>query len=81
MDAQRVALDVPVDHDAPPTVADMPLRGEVLIPRAVVFGVGRTGSRATAPNGRIAGMQGAIGDGGDRTAHSVHIDVAASQLM
>ena len=40
MDAQRVSLDVPVDHDAATAVAHVPLRGEILIPGAEVLGVG-----------------------------------------
>lgn len=39
MDAQGLPLDVPVNHDAAPTVADMPLGHEVLVPGAEVFGV------------------------------------------
>ncbi len=34
MNAQRVPLDMPIDHDAAPAVAHVPLRRQVLIPGA-----------------------------------------------
>ena len=37
MDAERIPLDVPVDHDAAAAIAHVPLRREILIPGAVVF--------------------------------------------
>src|SRR5260370_15502874 len=39
-----------VDRDAPPAVANMPLRGEVLVPCAEVLGIGGAGGRAAAPD-------------------------------
>jgi hypothetical protein len=34
MNAQRVSLDMPIDHDAAPAIAHMPLRRQVLVPGA-----------------------------------------------
>ena len=75
MDAQRVALDVPVDHDATPAVADVPLRGEVLVPGAEVLGIGGAGRGPAAPDRRVAGAQRAIGNDGHRTAQRIDAKV------
>ena len=47
---------MPVDHDAAATVADVPLRREVLVPRAEVLGIRGAGRGAVAPDRRVAGM-------------------------
>ena len=37
---QRICPNVPVDHDAPAAVADVPLGHKVLIPRTEFLGIG-----------------------------------------
>ncbi len=76
VDAQRFSLDVPVDHDAAAAVADVPLRREVLVPGSEVLGVGRAGRRPIAPDGRVAGVQRAVGHDGDRPPQRVDAEVA-----
>src|SRR5260370_23905483 len=80
MDAQRVALDVPVNHDAPPAVANMPLGGEVLVPRVEVLGIGGAGGRAAAPDRRVTGTQRAVGDDGGCATPCLHADVAPTDV-
>lgn len=55
MDAQRFALDVPVNHDAATAVADMPLCRQVLIPGTEVLGIGRARICAGSPDCGIRG--------------------------
>ena len=50
VDAHRAALDVPVDHDAAPAVAGVPLGHQVLVEGAEVLAVRRAGGRALAPD-------------------------------
>src|SRR3954468_7672221 len=78
VDAQRFPLDMPVDHDAPTAVADVPLGRKVLVPRTEVLGVGRAGGGTIAPDRGVAGMQRAIGDDSDGPAHRVNTDVSPS---
>src|SRR5208282_5021118 len=62
MNAQRVPLDMPIDHDAAPAVAHVPLRRQVLIPGADVLGIRCARRRSVAPDCWIAGAQGAVRD-------------------
>ena len=80
MDAQRFPLDMPVNHDAPTAVADVPLGREILVPRAEVLGVGRAGGGTVAPDRRVAGMQRAVGDDSDGPAQRVDTDVPPSHI-
>ena len=76
MDAQRLPLDVPVDHDPAPAIADVPLGREVLVPGTEVLAVRGAGVCALAPDQRITGVERAIGHGGDGLAQLVHCDIA-----
>src|SRR3546814_7668805 len=44
VDAGGLALHVPVNHDAPAAVADMPFRHQILIPGPHLRGIRRAGS-------------------------------------
>ena len=52
MDAQRVSLNVPVDHDSPAAVARVPLSGEILVPSPEMLRVRGAGSGAGSPRSR-----------------------------
>ena len=80
MNAQRVALDMPVDHDAAPAVAHMPLRGQVLVPGAEVLGIRCTRRRAIAPDCRVPSMQRAVCDDRDSLAQGVDRDISAPDI-
>jgi hypothetical protein len=80
MYAQRIAFDVPVDHDTASAIADVPLGCQILIPGAEMLGVRGAGRRPAPPDGRIAGMQGTVGDDGDGTAHDLDVEVAAAHV-
>ena len=54
MDAHRMAFDVPVDHDAPAAISDVPLGHEVLVQGAEVLGIRGAGGRARPP--QMAGL-------------------------
>ncbi len=71
MDAQRLALDVPVDHYAAAAVAHVPLRGEILVPGPEVLRVRSAGSGAVSPNRRIARVESPVRDDGSRLAQLV----------
>lgn len=71
MDAQRVSLDVPVNHDAATFVANVPLGSPVLIPCTEVLGVGRARCSVMTPNGRIASVQGSMGHSCDRMTQRI----------
>ena len=73
-------LDMPVDHDAAPAIADVPLCRQVLVPGAEVLGIGCAGRRSVAPDRRIAGMQRAVGDDGDGLPQRVDRDVSAPDI-
>ena len=77
MYAQRILVDMPVDHDAAPTITDVPLRGEVLVPGSEVLGIGCAGRRAVTPDLRIAGMQRAVGNNGNGLWPRVDRNVSA----
>ena len=62
---------MPVNHDATATVADVPLRHQVLVPGAKLLGIGGTCRRAFTPNAGVAGTQGGVDDLGDRLAHAL----------
>lgn len=62
MYAQRILADMPMDHHPAPTIADVPLRSELLVPGSEMLGSRRAGCRAVTPDTRIAGMQRAVGD-------------------
>ena len=49
VDAQRVSLNVPVDHDSPAAVARVPLSGEILVPSPEMLRVRGAGSGAGSP--------------------------------
>jgi hypothetical protein len=51
IDADRPLFDVPVDYHPPPTVAEMPLGEEVLVPGAKLLCVRGTRRGAVSPNG------------------------------
>jgi hypothetical protein len=54
VDADRMPFNMPVNHDAFTAVAHVPLRHEVLIPSAELFGVRCAGRRRLAPDMRQA---------------------------
>ena len=80
IDAGAVALDMPVDHDTTATVADVPLRHQVLIPGAELLGVGGTCRRALAPDARMAGTQCGVDDLRDRLAQALARDEAPAHI-
>jgi hypothetical protein len=80
VDAQALLFDMPVDHDPAPAVADVPLRGKVLIPGAEVFGVGGTSGCSIAPDRWVAGVQRAVGHGCNRVPEPVGRDIAAARV-
>lgn len=80
MDAQGFPLDVPVDHDAAPTIAGVPLGGQVLVEGAEVFGIGGAAGGPLAPDRRVTGAQGPIGHDGDGPAERFDGDVAAPDV-
>src|SRR5208282_4041840 len=81
MNAQRVPLDMPIDHDAAPAVAHVPLRRQVLIPGAEVLGIRCARRRSVAPDCWIAGAQGAVRDDCDSLAHGVDGYISARQTI
>jgi hypothetical protein len=80
MNAQRVALDMPIDHDATPAVAHMPLRGQVLVPGAEVLGIRCTRRRPVTPDGWIASTQRAVCDDGNGLAQGIDRDIPAPDI-
>ena len=80
VDAQGVSLDVPVDHDAAPAVAHMPLGGEILVPGAVVLRIGGASGGARSPNSGISGLKRAVGNGRDGSAQRIDADIAAPDI-
>ena len=68
IDTDRFFLHMPVDHDTPATVSDVPFGHEVLIPSAEFFGIRGTGSRAFSPNLWASDRKGGIGDTGNGLA-------------
>src|SRR5262249_43815802 len=50
VDAGRFLFNVPVDHDPRPAIANVPLGHQILVPGAELFGIGRTGGGAFAPD-------------------------------
>jgi len=71
MYAQGILVDMPINHHPAPTIADVPLRGEVLVPGSEVLGIRRAGCRAVTPDPRIADMQRAVGDNGNGLSQCV----------
>ena len=80
MNAQRVPLDMPVDHDAAAAIAHVPLRRQVLVPGAKVLGIRCAGRRSVAPDCRISGMQRAVGDDGNGLPQRVDRDISAPDI-
>jgi hypothetical protein len=58
----------------------VPLGREILIPGAVVFGVGGTGRGGRTPDGRISGLQSAVSNDRDRPAQRIDADIAAPDI-
>ena len=80
MNTQRILIDMPVNHDAAPSIADVPLGREVLVPGSEVLGISRASRRSVAPDTRIAGMQCAVGDDGDSLPQRIGGDVSPSDV-
>jgi hypothetical protein len=80
MYAQRILIDMPIDHHTAPAIADVPLRGEVLVPGSEVLGIRCAGCRAVTPDPWIAGMQCAVGDNGNGLSQRVNGNVSASDI-
>ena len=80
INAGAVALDMPIDHDTAATVADVPLRHQVLIPGAKLLGVGGTCRRSLAPDAGMAGTQSGVDDLGDCLAHALAGDEAPPHI-
>jgi len=72
---------MPINHDAAAAIAHVPLRGEILIPGAVVLGIGGTRRCGRTPNGGISGLQCAVGHNRDRTAQGVGADIGVASRM
>src|SRR3546814_9343280 len=53
VDAGRLALHVPVNHDAPAAVADMPFRHQILVPGPHLRRIRRAGSSCLAPDALV----------------------------
>ena len=62
---------MPVNHDAAPAIAGVPFGHQILIVRTELFGVGGTGGRDVTPDRRLADLEGAVDDGGDRRAQRI----------
>lgn len=71
---------MPVDHDAAPAVAHMPLCRQVLVPGAEVLGIRCARRRSVAPDGRIANPQRAVCDDGDGLAQGIDRDIPAPDI-
>ena len=71
---------MPVNYAATPAITHVPLRGEILVPSPVVFGIGGTGCCARSPNGRISGLQRAVGNDRNCPAQSIDADIAAPDI-
>jgi hypothetical protein len=71
VDAGRMFLDMPVDHDAAPAIASVPFGHQVLIIRPELFRVGGTGGGDITPDRRLANLKGAVDDGGDRRTQRI----------
>jgi len=80
VDAGRFLLDVPVDHDPRPTIANMPLGHQILIPGAEFLGIGGTGCRPFSPDIRTSDREGGIDDLGNRGPQSRLVDEAPADI-
>ena len=80
MNAQRVPIDMPIDHDTAPAVADVPLRSEVLVPGSEVLGIRCAGRCPVTPDPRIAGAQRAIGHNGNGLPQRIDRDISAPDI-
>jgi len=61
VDANRLAFDMPVDHDAGPAVTGVPFRHQILIPGAELLRVRGAGRGAFSPELRLANLENGIG--------------------
>ena len=81
MDAHRTALDVPVDHDAAATVANMPFGHQVLVEGSEVLAVGGARRRALTPNPGVAHCQRCVDYMSGRIAQGVDINIASAYMQ
>ena len=68
INTDRFFLHMPVDHDTPAAVSDVPFGHEVLIPSAKFFGIRGTGSSAFPPNLWASDCKGGVGNAGNGLA-------------
>src|SRR3954447_4963510 len=81
VDAHRAALHVPVDHDAAPAVASVPLGHEVLVEGAKVLAVRCAGRSALAPDLGLARSERRVDHVPGRIAQRVGIDVTPARVQ
>ena len=72
---------MPVDHDAAPAIARVPLGHQVLVVGTELLGVGRAGGGGVTLNSRVANAEDAVDNFGDGCAqcillHETAFDVA-----
>jgi hypothetical protein len=76
VDAGAVALDMPIDHDTAATIADVPLRHQVLVPGTKLLGISGACRRTFAPDAGMADTQSGVDDLGDCLAQALAGDEA-----
>jgi len=74
VDAQRLPLDMPINHDIPPAIAGVPLRHQVLVPRPELLAIGGARRGALTPDAGMAGAQRRVHDSGDGFAQGIPRD-------
>src|SRR5215471_21556930 len=62
IDAHRLFLHVPIDHDASSAIPDVPFRHQILIPGAKLLGIRGTGGGPFAPDVRVSNGKRGVGD-------------------
>jgi len=80
VDAGRVLLNMPVNHDALTAVAYVPLCHEVLIPGAELFGIRSAGRRRLTPDMRQSDPKHAVDDLGNGFAERLLADETSTHI-
>src|SRR5579884_2000412 len=81
VDTGRFPLDVPVDHDAAATVADVPFGHEVLIPGTEFLAIGSARRRALTPDLRAPHPKGRVDHAPDRVAQGFPVDIPPARVQ
>ncbi len=80
VNAGRLLVDVPIDHDARPAIAYVPFGQQILVPGGELLGIRSARRRCLSPDVRQAGLQDRIDNGTDGRTQVLLGDVAATNV-